>query len=53
VAVGEEENGIISFGVNGLEEAAGFILREEVDAGSCPSVVRRGRFMGLVIYINI
>ena len=36
MAVGEEENSKITFGVYGIEQAAHFILREEVDAGSCP-----------------
>ena len=38
VAVGQEENRIITFGVNGIQQAAGFILREKVDAGCRPAL---------------
>jgi hypothetical protein len=35
--VGEEEDGIITFGVYGIEEAAHFVLHEEIEAGRCPA----------------
>ena len=37
VAVGQQEEGIIAFGVNRIQQAAQFILRQEVDAGRCPA----------------
>ena len=37
VAIGEQEDRIVTFGVNGIEQAVHFILCEEVNAGRCPA----------------
>jgi hypothetical protein len=37
VAVGEQGNGVVAFGVNGIEQVAHFKLREEADSGGCPA----------------
>jgi hypothetical protein len=37
VAVSQQEEGIIAFGVNGIQQAAQFILRQKVDAGRRPA----------------
>jgi hypothetical protein len=43
VAVGEQGDGIITFRVYGIEQTAGFILRQKIDGGRCPT---DGRFGG-------
>jgi hypothetical protein len=38
VAVGKQKDGIVAFGVYGIEQAAGFILRQEINGGRCPAL---------------
>jgi len=52
VAVGEQKDGIITFGVNSIEEAAGFILREEIDAGGCPATGSGWRHSLTILFID-
>jgi hypothetical protein len=36
VAVGEQKDGIVTFRVYGIEQAAGLVLRQKIDTGRCP-----------------
>jgi hypothetical protein len=33
----DPEDGIVTFRVDGIEQAAHFILRQEIDGGRCPA----------------